>query len=158
MSFADTINTRLAVFLLIILLLISGYTLLGTVQEPVMLLYTVAYTNNQAGIVYTLYDKKNDLKITTPDYELAANTKAPVSSYLTSPIICSISRTEPKTAIAAPTTDGQNRPLKIYHGMKANYKTDGAVYVLYLENGEVYEGCDAGKWNYNKLGPPQYVD
>lgn len=155
---ADMINKRLAVIVLIILVIVAGYNLVGTTQEPTMMLYTVTYTDKQAGVVYTLYDKKNDLKITTPDYELAANPAIPRSSYLTAPIICSISRITPKTAIAETTADGQNRPAKIYNGMKARYKTDGAVYSLYLENGEVYDGCDASKWNYNKLGAPQHVE
>lgn len=144
--------------MLVILLLVAGYTLIGASQEPIMFLYTVAYTDKQVGEIYTLYDKKNALKITTPDYKLAADPKVPVRSYLSSPIICSISRTDPKTAIAVPTADGQKRPAKVYHRMKATYKTDGAVYVLYLENGDVYESCNAGKWNYNKLGPPKFID
>jgi len=156
MTFFNATSERFAVALLLILLMVAGYSLLGTPQEPVMLLYTVTYSDKQAGVIYTLYDKKNDLKITTPDYEMAANPSITDRSYLSAPIICSISRTTPKTVISVTAADGQNKPAKIYQGMKATYKTDGAVYSLYLENGEVYEGCDASKWNHNKLGPPKF--
>jgi hypothetical protein len=155
---SDKINNRLAVILLIVLLLVAGYSFLGADREPSMELYTVAYTDKQAGTVYTLYDKKGDLKITTPDYELAADPAVPIRAYLSAPIICSISRMDPKTTIADKTADSQNRPKKMYHGMKATYKTDGAVYMIYLENGEVYEGCDVGKWNHSRLGQPKYID
>lgn len=158
MALVDCVNKRLTVIILLIVVVVAWYSIFGSKQEPTMVLYTVAYTDKQAGVIYTLYDQKNDLKITTPDYELAANPKVPTRDYLSAPIICSISRTTPKTAIAVTTADGQNRPTKIYQGMKATYKTDGAVYSIYLENGEVYEGCDASKWNHSKLGQPKYVE
>lgn len=158
MTLVNIINKRLAAIMLIILVIVSWYSIMGTVQEPTMVLYTVTYTDKQMGVIYTLYDKKNDLKITTPDYELSANPAVPARSYLIAPIICSISRTTPKTTISVTTADGQKRPMKIYQGMKATYKTDGAIYILYLENGEVYESCDASKWNQSKLGPPKYIE
>lgn len=158
MALVNVINKRLIAIMLIILVIVSCYSIMGAVQEPIMVLYTVTYTDKQLGVIYTLYDKKNDLKITTPDYELSANPAVPAHSYLIAPIICSLSRTTSKTAISVTNADGQNRPMKIYQGMKATYKTDGAIYILYLENGEVYESCDASRWNHSRLGPPKYIE
>lgn len=122
--------------------------------QKTMTISTVTYEHKTAGTVYTLYDSEHDQKITTPYYELAKEPGAD-KSYLSTAITCSISKTTKEDNSYIATTDGKNRPQKIYQGMKATYKTDGAVFEISLENGDKYEACDVSRWNYNRLGQPR---
>lgn len=141
---------------LILIVFIAGNAYLAKPQNT-MTIYTAVYENSTVGMVYTLYDSERDLKITTPYYELAASPGAD-KSYLSSSITCSISRTEKSQEEFLVDTDGKRKPVKIYKGMKATYKTDGAVYELQLENGDRIEACDVTRWNTHRLGKPQFIN
>lgn len=140
---------------LIIMILVAGNAYLAKPQNS-MTIHTAIYQNSKVGLVYTLYDSERDLKITTPFYELAANPGAD-KSYLASAITCFISRTEKGDGEFLLTADGQRKPVKVYRGAKATYKTDGAVYELIFENGDRLEACDVSRWNSHRLGEPQLI-
>lgn len=141
--------------ILIIIILMAGNAYLAKPQNS-MIIHTAVYESSAVGLVYTLYDSERDLKITNPFYELAANPGAD-TSYLSSAITCFISRTEKGDGEFLLTADGQRRPVKLYRGVKATYKTDGAVYELTFENGERMEACDVARWNSHRFGEPRLI-
>lgn len=146
----------IGLILVILLVLMAGNAYLAKPKNT-MTIHTVTYENSAVGLVYTLYDSEQDLKITTPFYELAAAPGAD-KSYLSSAITCSISRTDKGQDEFRLGPDGKRIPVKIYRGVKATYKTDGAVYELQLENGDRIEACDVIRWNPHRLGKPQFIN
>jgi hypothetical protein len=149
----NTLHKSIAILLGLFLLAVAVGSIFFADQKKTMTIYTASYKNSSIGTVYTLYDQENDLKITTPGYELAAEPGAD-KAYLATAITCSISKSLEATPSYLVNEQGKNRPLKIYQGMKATYKSDGAVFLIYLENGDQYSACDVSKWNYSRLGNP----